>query len=65
MPGSIEKLIMMDTSNDMVKLCKDAEAAQQDSNQNIETSFVVGDEEFLPIKERSVSGFHLFGSFEN
>ncbi|KAJ6693145.1 hypothetical protein OIU85_003956 [Salix viminalis] len=52
--GSIEKLIMMDTSNDMVKLCKDAEAAQQDSNQNIETSFVVGDEEFLPIKESSV-----------
>lgn len=56
---------MMDTSNDMVQLCKDAEAAQQDSNQNIETSFVVGDEEFLPIKERSVSGFHLFGSCEN
>jgi len=25
----------------------------------------VGDEEFLPIKERSVSGFHLFGSCEN
>jgi NADH dehydrogenase [ubiquinone] 1 alpha subcomplex assembly factor 5 len=65
MPGSIEKLVMMDTSNDMVQLCKDAEAAQQDSNQNIETSFVVGDEEFLPIKERSVSGFHLFGSCEN
>ncbi|KAJ6884571.1 hypothetical protein NC652_031542 [Populus alba x Populus x berolinensis] len=52
--GSIEKLIMMDTSNDMVQLCKDADAAQQDSNQNIETSFVVGDEEFLPIKESSV-----------
>ncbi|KAH8490082.1 hypothetical protein H0E87_022562 [Populus deltoides] len=52
--GSIEKLVMMDTSNDMVQLCKDAEAAQQDSNQNIETSFVVGDEEFLPIKESSV-----------
>ncbi|CAK7327852.1 unnamed protein product [Dovyalis caffra] len=52
--GSIEKLIMMDTSNDMVKSCKDAQAAQRDSDQKIETSFVVGDEEYLPIKESSV-----------
>ncbi|KAH9725392.1 putative methyltransferase [Citrus sinensis] len=48
--GGIEKLIMMDTSYDMLKLCKDA---QQDAhNDNIETCFVVGDEEFLPLKER-------------
>ncbi|XP_028099853.1 putative methyltransferase At1g22800, mitochondrial [Camellia sinensis] len=50
--GAIEKLIMMDTSYDMVKLCKDAE--EDASNKNIETSFVVGDEEFLPVKESSV-----------
>jgi ubiquinone/menaquinone biosynthesis C-methylase UbiE len=50
MPGAIEKLIMMDTSYDMVKVCKDAE--KDVHNENIETSFIVGDEEFLPIKER-------------
>lgn len=50
MLGAIEKLIMMDTSYDMVKLCKDAE--QDVADINIETSFLVGDEEFLPIKER-------------
>ncbi|GAY59514.1 hypothetical protein CUMW_195030 [Citrus unshiu] len=45
-------LIMMDTSYDMLKLCKDA---QQDAhNDNIETCFVVGDEEFLPLKESSL-----------
>ncbi|KAH9725394.1 putative methyltransferase [Citrus sinensis] len=50
--GGIEKLIMMDTSYDMLKLCKDA---QQDAhNDNIETCFVVGDEEFLPLKESSL-----------
>ncbi|EEF34362.1 putative methyltransferase At1g22800, mitochondrial [Ricinus communis] len=49
--GSIEKLIMMDTSYDMIKLCKDA---HYDANENIETSFVVGDEEFLPVKESSL-----------
>lgn len=43
---------MMDTSNDMVKLCKNAEMRMP--NENIETSYVVGDEEFLPIKERYV-----------
>ncbi|KAI8533648.1 hypothetical protein RHMOL_Rhmol10G0025800 [Rhododendron molle] len=50
--GAIEKLIMMDTSYDMVKLCKDAE--QDVADKNIETSFLVGDEEFLPIKESSL-----------
>ncbi|KAL9262995.1 putative methyltransferase, mitochondrial [Drosera capensis] len=52
--GGIEKLIMMDTSHDMVKLCKDIE---RDMSSNIETSFVVGDEEFLPMKE-SCLGLH-------
>lgn len=50
MSGGVEKLIMMDTSIDMVKLCKDAEKDMPD--QNVEISFVVGDEEFLPVKER-------------
>ncbi|XP_054811352.1 putative methyltransferase At1g22800, mitochondrial [Prosopis cineraria] len=50
--GSIEKLIMMDASSEMVELCKNAEAASP--NDNIETTFVVGDEEFLPIKESSM-----------
>ncbi|KAL3534774.1 hypothetical protein ACH5RR_003235 [Cinchona calisaya] len=50
--GGIEKLIMMDTSNDMVKVCKNAEMGM--ANENIETSFIVGDEEFLPIKEGSI-----------
>ncbi|GLU10588.1 hypothetical protein SLE2022_273810 [Rubroshorea leprosula] len=50
--GGIEKFIMMDTSYDMVKLCR---ASHKDvENENIETSFVVGDEEFLPIKESSI-----------
>ncbi|KAL3325898.1 hypothetical protein AABB24_036893 [Solanum stoloniferum] len=43
---------MMDTSWDMVKLCKDAE--QQMPTDNIETSYVIGDEEYLPVKENSV-----------
>nr|POE58284.1 putative methyltransferase at1g22800 [Quercus suber] len=50
--GGIEKLIMMDTSYDMIKLCKDTE--KDVHNENIETSYVVGDEEFLPLKESSV-----------
>lgn len=33
----------------MVKLCKDAE--QDLPNKNVETSFIVADEEFLPVKE--------------
>ena len=49
LPGSVEKLIMMDASHDMIKLCKDDTDAHV---QDVETSFVVGDEEFLPIKER-------------
>lgn len=48
---------MMDTSQDMVKLCKDAELDAQ--NEEIETSFIVGDEEFLPIKERFVGNFEI------
>ncbi|XP_059301615.1 putative methyltransferase At1g22800, mitochondrial isoform X3 [Lycium ferocissimum] len=50
--GGIEKLLMMDISCDMVKLCKDAE--QQMPNDNIETSYIIGDEEYLPVKENSV-----------
>lgn len=50
MSGGIEKLIMMDTSYDMIKLCKDTEKDLH--NENIETSYIVGDEEFLPLKER-------------
>lgn len=50
--GAIENLIMMDTSYDMVKLCKDAEKDME--NGNIEASYLVGDEEFLPVKERCV-----------
>ncbi|CAH8392432.1 unnamed protein product [Eruca vesicaria subsp. sativa] len=50
--GGIEKLIMMDTSHDMIKSCRDA---QHDSvDKSIDTSYLVGDEEFLPIKESSV-----------
>ncbi|KAL6523343.1 hypothetical protein OROGR_016946 [Orobanche gracilis] len=43
---------MMDTSYDMMKLCKQAE--QNSPNKNVETSFIVADEEFLPTKESSV-----------
>ncbi|KAI3444265.1 hypothetical protein Pfo_000930 [Paulownia fortunei] len=50
--GGIEKLIMMDTSYDMVKLCKHTE--QNSPNKNVETSFIVADEEFLPVKESSL-----------
>ena len=49
---------MMDTSYDMVKSCRDAE--QDMPNESIETSFVVGDEEFLPIKERYLHANHDF-----
>lgn len=50
--GGIEKFIMMDMSHDMIKLCRDIEANVSDNN--VETYFVVGDEEFLPIKESSL-----------
>ncbi|XP_020106451.1 putative methyltransferase At1g22800 isoform X2 [Ananas comosus] len=50
--GRIEKLIMMDMSFDMVKKLRDSENNILDDN--LETSFVVGDEEFLPIKESSL-----------
>ncbi|XP_019052044.1 PREDICTED: putative methyltransferase At1g22800 [Nelumbo nucifera] len=52
MSGGIQKLIMMDTSYDMVRLCRGA--VLDASGSDIETSFVVGDEEFLPIKESSL-----------
>lgn len=48
--GGIEKLTMMDTSFDMVKLCKQAE--QNSPNKNVDTTFIVADEEFLPMKEK-------------
>ncbi|XP_047311381.1 putative methyltransferase At1g22800, mitochondrial [Impatiens glandulifera] len=51
--GAIEKLIMMDTSHDMLKLCKDS-MEKDISSKNIETSFVLGDEEFMPMKENSL-----------
>lgn len=53
--GGIEKLLMMDTSVDMVNLCKQAE--QSSPNKNVETSFIIGDEEFLPVKERYAQKF--------
>ncbi|KAL6905484.1 hypothetical protein ACP4OV_003085 [Aristida adscensionis] len=46
--GGIEKLIMMDMSTDMVRKWRDVDDATGDG---LETHFVVGDEEFLPIKE--------------
>ncbi|KAK7289731.1 hypothetical protein RIF29_03601 [Crotalaria pallida] len=50
--GAIEKLIMMDASYEMLQVCKNA--ADVSNNDNIESVYVVGDEEFLPIKESSV-----------
>ncbi|KAF8025172.1 hypothetical protein BT93_F2113 [Corymbia citriodora subsp. variegata] len=50
--GAIEKLIMMDMSCDMIQQCKERE--QDKSDKNIETLHVVGDEEFLPMKESSL-----------
>ncbi|KAL2335806.1 hypothetical protein Fmac_010252 [Flemingia macrophylla] len=47
--GGVEKLIVMDASLDMVQACKNAYHAS-----NIQTHFLVADEEFLPIKESSV-----------
>lgn len=55
--GGIEKLIMMDSSVDMVNLCKLAEKSSP--NKNVETSFIVGDEEFMPVKERFAQCFLL------
>ncbi|PKA57179.1 Putative methyltransferase [Apostasia shenzhenica] len=50
--GAIEKLIMMDMSFDMVKRLMDEE--HDYSEHKVETFYVVGDEEFLPIKENSL-----------
>jgi NADH dehydrogenase [ubiquinone] 1 alpha subcomplex assembly factor 5 len=51
--GAIEKLIVMDASYDMVQRCQNDYHAS--SNNNTETMFVVADEEFLPIKQKSGS----------
>ncbi|KAG0492223.1 hypothetical protein HPP92_005621 [Vanilla planifolia] len=50
--GGIEKLIMMDMSLDMVKHLKDTE--QNYIENKLETLYIVGDEEFLPLKENSL-----------
>lgn len=47
--GGIKKLIMMDSSHDMVDMCRDVDVL---TDRGIETSFVIGDEEFLPFKEK-------------
>jgi NADH dehydrogenase [ubiquinone] 1 alpha subcomplex assembly factor 5 len=47
--GGIESLIMMDMSADMVKKWRESENATGDGPK---THFVIGDEEFLPIKAR-------------
>ncbi|KAK1287148.1 putative methyltransferase [Acorus calamus] len=43
---------MMDMSHDMIKACKNAEKDMP--NNDMETFFMVGDEEFLPIRESSL-----------
>lgn len=50
MPGGIEKLTMMDMSFDMVNMLKASD--RKDSDNTLETFYVVGDEEFLPVKEK-------------
>lgn len=50
--GGIEKLIMMDMSHDMIKRCREMEENSSDSK--LEALYVVGDEEFLPVKQRSL-----------
>eukprot|EP00252_Welwitschia_mirabilis_P025005 TRINITY_DN7655_c0_g1_i3.p1 TRINITY_DN7655_c0_g1~~TRINITY_DN7655_c0_g1_i3.p1 ORF type:complete len:273 (+),score=48.48 TRINITY_DN7655_c0_g1_i3:93-911(+) len=50
--GGVKKLIMMDMSTDMIKKCRDMEETTMDSK--FDTFYVVGDEEFLPIKPRSL-----------
>jgi NADH dehydrogenase [ubiquinone] 1 alpha subcomplex assembly factor 5 len=50
--GAVEKLIMMDTSHDMIKRCKDFEKNM--TTDNVETSYMIADEEFLPVKESSL-----------
>lgn len=57
-PGAIEKLIVMDASHDMVQACKNANHGL--NNNGMETMYLVGDEEFLPIKERFRSWLYLY-----
>ena len=47
--GGIEKFTMMDMSEDMVNKWRELENATDDC---LETHFIVGDEEYLPIKEK-------------
>ncbi|KAM3240516.1 hypothetical protein ACQJBY_053917 [Aegilops geniculata] len=48
--GGIEKLTMMDMSVDMVNKWRELESATDDGP---EMNFIVGDEEYLPMKENS------------
>ncbi|MCI41486.1 sam-dependent methyltransferase, partial [Trifolium medium] len=48
---AIQKLIVMDASYDMLQRCQNDYHASNNPD-NTETMFVVGDEEFLPIKEK-------------
>ncbi|GAA0166703.1 hypothetical protein LIER_21799 [Lithospermum erythrorhizon] len=50
--GGIEKLTMMDMSFDMLRTCRDAEKTLPETT--VETSYIVGDEEYLPLQERSM-----------
>ncbi|XP_078434734.1 S-adenosyl-L-methionine-dependent methyltransferases superfamily protein isoform X2 [Wolffia australiana] len=50
--GSIQKLIMMDMSSDMIRKLKQSEKDLPDDD--LEKFYMVGDEEFLPLKENSV-----------
>ncbi|MQL76771.1 hypothetical protein Taro_009161 [Colocasia esculenta] len=50
--GGVEKLTMMDMSFDMIQTLKDSEKNM--TPDNLETFYVVGDEEFLPVKENSL-----------
>lgn len=50
--GGIQKLTMMDMSSDMISKCRAAE--QNLPATTVETSYVIADEEYLPMKESSV-----------
>ncbi|KAK9141275.1 hypothetical protein Scep_010956 [Stephania cephalantha] len=51
--GGIETLTMMDSSLEMIRLCRESELELPD-REKIETLYVVGDEEYLPVKEGSL-----------
>lgn len=48
---------MMDMSHDMIKRCREMEENSSDSK--LETLYVVGDEEYLPIKHRWIPSINL------